>query len=49
MGEKVRIEETEEVPLGDGVKLVRDVTEEPEPKKVEVVEKTTTVEKTVSK
>ena len=42
MGQKVTITETEEIPLGDGVKLVRDVTEKPET--VETVKKTVTVE-----
>jgi hypothetical protein len=44
MGQKVTITETEEVPLGDGVKLVRDVTERPETEHVETVKKTVTVE-----
>jgi hypothetical protein len=45
MGQKITIAETEEVPLGDGVKIVRDVTEDPKPEQVEVVKKTVTVEK----
>jgi hypothetical protein len=49
MGNKVRITETEEVPLGDGVKLVRDVTEDPEPReRAETVKKTVTVEEKTS-
>ncbi len=44
MGQKVTITEMEEVPLGDGVKLVRDVTEKPETDHVETVKKTVTVE-----
>jgi hypothetical protein len=44
MGQTVKIEETQEVPLGDGVKLVRDVTEAPKSEEVEV-KKTVTVEK----
>ena len=47
MGQKVTITETEEVPLGDGVKLVRDVTERPEPEHVDTVKKTVTVEEKV--
>jgi hypothetical protein len=44
MGQKVTITETEEVLLGDGVKLVRDVTGKDEPDHVETVKKTVTVE-----
>lgn len=51
MGQKVRITETEEIPLSENVKLVRDVTEEPEPReRAETVKRTVTVEeKTVSR
>jgi hypothetical protein len=44
MGTTVNIKETQEIPVSENVKIVRDVTEAPKVEKVEV-EKTVTVEK----
>ncbi|MES2473925.1 MAG: hypothetical protein V4601_13920 [Pseudomonadota bacterium] len=44
MGTTVEIKETQEIPVSENVKIVRDVTEAPKVEKVEV-EKTVTVEK----
>lgn len=48
MGTTVEIKETQEIPLGDGVKIVRDVTEAPKTQDVEVTKTVTVEKKTVS-